>query len=98
MKTLIYSVMTLILLFGFSANIKAEQSVIDSAESARLEAKKLGFEWTTTSTLIKQAIEAADAGNKEESLKLAQKALKEGQNAIKQAKYAEENWQYSQPK
>jgi len=92
MKTLTYSVMILILLFSFSSNLKAEKSLIDTAEAARLEAKKLGFEWSTTSALIKQAIKASEAGDKEKASKLAQKALKEAQNAIKQAKYAEENW------
>jgi len=97
MKTLTYSVMILILLIGFSAKTQAAQSMIDSAETARLEAKALGFEWSTTTPLIKQAIEASQAGDKDKALKLAQKALKEAQNAIKQAKYAEENWRESEP-
>jgi len=93
MRTLTYSVMILVLVFSFSSHLKAEKSLINSAETARLEAKKLGFEWSTTSALIKQAIEALEAGDKDKASLLAQKALKEAQNAIKQAKYAEENWQ-----
>jgi len=68
-------------------------SAIKIAESARLEAKERGFEWSTTSILIRNAMEAAENGNNAEAIALAEKALKEAQNSIKQADYAAKNWQ-----
>ena len=68
-------------------------SAIKTAENARLEAKKRGFEWTTTTILIRKAMQAAENGNNVEAISLANKALKEAQNSIKQADYAANNWQ-----
>jgi len=73
----------------YPANVSA---AIETAEKARLEAKERGFEWSTTSILIRSAMEAAENGNSEEALALAEKALKEAENSIKQADYAAKNW------
>jgi len=66
---------------------------IEKAETARLEAKKRGFEWNTTSKLIGKARDAEKNGDQITAIKLAEKALKEAENSIKQADYAENNWQ-----
>lgn len=71
---------------------------IANAESARLEAKKLGFEWSTTSILIQQAKDAAQAGDSVKAEMLASKALAEAKNSKIQAEYAEKHWQDTEPK
>jgi len=73
----------------YPANVAA---AIETAEQTRLEAKERGFEWSTTSSLIRSAMEAAENGNSEEAIALAEKALREAENSIKQADYAAKNW------
>ena len=67
-------------------------TAIETAEKARLEAKQRGFEWSTTSILIRKAMEAAENGDSAKAIALAGKALKEAENSIKQADYAAKNW------
>ena len=76
----------------------ASPSLIEQAEAARKEADALGFEWRDTSKLIKQAKEALDKGQKEESDKLASLALLQGKAAVAQAKSTEKNWKMMIPK
>ena len=76
----------------------ASPSLLEQAEAARKEADALGFEWRDTSKLIKQAKEALDKGQKEESDKLASLALLQGKAAVAQAKSTEKNWKMMIPK
>jgi hypothetical protein len=68
---------------------------ISQAENLRLEASKLGFEWTTTRVLLADAQKALKAGNKEKANQLAKRAINEAESAIKQAKFAQQYWNKS---
>ncbi len=72
-------------------------ALINKAETIRLKAAEVGFEWTTTSKLIAEARQAAKEGNKELSEKLASEAIKQAEASLKQAKFAAANWQSSEP-
>jgi hypothetical protein len=76
----------------------ASPSLVEQAEAARKEADALGFEWRDTAKLIKQAREALDKGQKEESDKLASLALLQGKAAVAQARSTEKNWKMMIPK
>jgi len=76
----------------------ASPSLVEQAEAARREADALGFEWRDTAKLIKQAREALDKGQKEESDKLASLALLQGKAAVAQARSTEKNWKMMIPK
>jgi len=69
------------------------KSLIQKASQTRLQAKKLGYEWTATEGLIQSAREALAAGKIELAQQLATAALKQAENGIKQAKYADAHWQ-----
>jgi len=72
--------------------------LIKKAEMIRLKAAEVGFEWSTTSTLIAEAKQAAKDGNYELAEKLAAEAIKQAENSLKQAEFAAVNWQDSEPK
>ncbi len=78
---------------GEAANVDDASAAINKAKSARLEAKKRGFEWSTTKKLITMATEASSNGDSASAIKLAERALREAKNSIKQADYAAKNWQ-----
>lgn len=72
--------------------------LIKKAETVRLKAAEVGFEWTTTSILIAEAKHAVKDGNNELAEKLATDAINQAENSLKQAEYAAANWQDSEPK
>lgn len=61
----------------------AEQAIAE-AKAANEQAKAAGYEWRDTDKLIKEAEAAEFAGNDEEAIRLANKALKQAQTAIAQ--------------
>ena len=97
MKAVNILLVVAIYLFPTISFANPASKAIESAELARTEAIKLGFEWSTTIKLIEQAKVAAESGDLEKAEKLANLALTEANNSIKQAKYADENWQDNVP-
>ncbi|MFT6732175.1 MAG: curli biogenesis system outer membrane secretion channel CsgG [Polaribacter sp.] len=67
--------------------------IIAKAKNSLAKAAEVGFEWSSTAPLIKQAVEAENSGNSKLALELANKAIKESENSLVQAKYADEHWQ-----
>lgn len=61
---------------------------LSAARAALKEAEMSGFAWRDTGKLIKQAEEAAAAGDNKRALQLAQSAKLQSENAIKQAAVA----------
>ncbi|MBN1929654.1 MAG: hypothetical protein JW764_08955 [Chlorobiaceae bacterium] len=76
---------------------ESSPALIDQAEAARKEAAALGYEWRDTAKLIASAREALQNGNREESDKLASRALVQGREAVVQAKFMEKNWKMMIP-
>ena len=74
------------------------KELINQAESTRKEADSIGFEWSSTASLIKNAQAALDAGKEDDARQLANKALLEGQQALLQGQYMKNNWQSFIPK
>lgn len=65
--------------------ISAAQA-ISNAKAANAEAKAAGYEWRDTGKIIASAEKALAAGNDDEAMALANKALKQSQDALAQAK------------
>ena len=80
---------------SYSENSSDVIKTISQGEKLRLEASKLGFEWTTTRILLADAQKALKAGNKEKANQLAKRAINEAKSAIEQAKYAQQHWNKS---
>lgn len=59
-------------------------SAISAAASANAKAKELGFEWRDTHNLIREAEEAAAAGDYAKAINLANEARVQAENAIQQ--------------
>lgn len=85
-------------IIGTSVCYAAPDELIKKAETIRLKAAEVGFEWSTTSILIAEAKQAAKDGNNELAKKLASDAIKQAENSLKQAEFAAANWQDSEPK
>ena len=98
MKIIQYSFVLLTLSFANVCLAGSADDLISKAESTRLQAAKVGFEWSTTSILIAEAKQAVQDGNETLATQLANAAIKQGEDALKQAKYAKANWKDSEPK
>ncbi|HAQ50975.1 MAG TPA: hypothetical protein DCR13_05460 [Gammaproteobacteria bacterium] len=69
------------------------ETVIKQAEAALAEADKLGFEWSITQPLLKEAYTEYKAGNEEQAKSLFLEVRHQSMLAIEQAHYAEKHWQ-----
>ncbi len=72
--------------------------LVKQTEQTREQADKLGFEWSTTKSLIDKAHAAMKESNSELAVSLLQEAKVQSELAIKQAHYANEHWQSYVPK
>ncbi len=84
-------------LFSTSVCVAGPVEIIEKAEALRLKTAEVGFEWTTTSILIKQAKQAVKDGNSGLAEKLATEAINQAESSLKQAEFAAANWQNSEP-
>ena len=64
----------------------------DEAESLRAEAAESGYEWIGTGKLLEQAAAAADEGDTETALELAEQARFQAEAALQQAEREKEAW------
>lgn len=60
------------------------QKAIDDAVAANKKAASVGYEWRDAGKFIKEATKAAEEGDKEKALSLANKAKSEGELAYQQ--------------
>jgi hypothetical protein len=62
------------------------------AESLRVEAAEQGYEWIGTQKLLDEAAAAAEAGDTEAALELAEQARFQSEAALQQAERETEAW------
>jgi DNA polymerase III delta subunit len=74
------------------ANAENAAALIDAAKAKYAESQELGFAWRDTSKYIKQAEEAAGAGEFQKAMDLAARAHYQARRGVEQAAYAEQNW------
>ena len=65
----------------------------DEAEGLRVEAAQQGYEWIGTAKLLEQASAAAEAGDTETALQLAEQARFQAEAALQQAEREKDAWQ-----
>ena len=97
----IFCVVTLLATVLCASELTAQptvKEVIVQAEAARKEAESIGFEWSSTASLIKNAQAALDAGKEEEARKIASKALYEALQSVQQGQNMKKNWETLIPK
>jgi hypothetical protein len=82
----------LLLTMGLSACTGEFDRRYAEAESLRVEAAALGWEWIDTGNLLEQAREVAAKGDEEKALELVEKARFQAEAAIKQAEHEAEAW------
>jgi hypothetical protein len=64
----------------------------DAADSLRARAAEQGYEWIGTQKLLEQAAVAADEGDTETALELAEQARFQAEAALQQAEREKEAW------
>ena len=64
----------------------------DEAESMRVQAAEQGYEWIGTHKLLDEAAAAADEGNTETALELAEQARFQAEAALQQAEREKDAW------
>lgn len=64
----------------------------DEAERLRVQAAVQGYEWIDTAGLLEQAAAAADAGNTQRALELAEQARLQADMALQQAAREQDAW------
>jgi len=64
-----------------------------AAEAAREKAANAGYEWLSVGPLLQQAAEAADAGDWDAAIRLADEARLLAELGLKQAEVEAERWQ-----
>lgn len=80
------------------ATAASYQVVMDKAAKANAEAIALEYQWTTVPELMKQAEDAAAAGDFESASQYAQTALAHSKRSIEQAREQAEAWQAAAPR
>lgn len=87
-----FAILALTSLFLLSASACASgpakeevEKTIAAAKAENAAAKKMGFEWRDAGKVIKKAEEHLKAGDNEDAMKQAKKALFQGKQAQKQA-------------
>lgn len=97
MKKLAVTGLALVFCASASAALAASaddfKAAYAKAEAAEKQALQMKTSWTTTTETLHDAKKAADAGNYDEAVKLAEQAEALANASIAQAKEQQEHWQ-----
>jgi hypothetical protein len=90
MRSFSAGVLAITMLAGFPLTLAADEksdfeAALSDAQAARKKAASVGGEWRDTGKIIKEAKAAAEMGDYETAMKLADKAQKQGELGYEQA-------------
>lgn len=97
-KSLALSAVLLPLLAQGAETAESFEQAYATASAARKQAASVGFEWRDTRKLLKRAKKAAEGGDFDTAVTLADRARFESEQAVEQAQLQADHWQDAVPK
>lgn len=76
----------------------AYDKAYQEAEAARQQAAAVGYEWRDTAEILKKAALAAEKGDYDQAVELAEQAKMQGERAFSQARKEEQAWERRVPR